>query len=51
MKNLPGETFTGLHLLCLMYVGFKIIEPTLDTGLDYKDAYELALEVHKASVH
>jgi tetratricopeptide (TPR) repeat protein len=51
LKTLPGETFAGLHLLCLMYVGFKIIEPTLDTGLDFKDAYEMALEVHNSSIH
>jgi tetratricopeptide (TPR) repeat protein len=51
LKTLPGETFTGLHLLCLMYVGFKIIEPTLNTGLDFKDAYEMALEVHNSSIH
>jgi len=34
-----------------MYVGFKIIEPTLDTGVDFKDAYEMAREVKKSSVH
>jgi len=51
LKTLPGETFTGLQLLCLMYVGFKTIEPALDTGLDFKDAYEMALEVFNASIH
>jgi hypothetical protein len=34
-----------------MYVGFKIIEPTLNTGLDFKDACEMALEVHNSSIH
>ena len=51
LKSFSSETFTGMHLLCLMYVGFKIIEPGLDTGLDFKEAYELALEAHKSSIH
>jgi tetratricopeptide (TPR) repeat protein len=51
LKSYPKETFTGMHLLCIMYVGFKLIEPDLDTGLDFKDAYEMALEVINSSVH
>jgi len=51
LKSFPNETFTGMHLLCLMYVGFKLIEPDLNTGLDFRDAYEMALEAHKASIH
>ncbi len=51
LKSYPNETFTGMHLLCLMYVGFKLIEPDLNTGLDFKDAYEMALEAHKARIH
>jgi hypothetical protein len=43
---LPGEEFTGLQLVCLMYAGFKQIEPTLDTGLDFHEAYAMALALH-----
>ena len=38
LRSLPGD-FTGLHLLCLEYVGFKIIDPTVDIGFDISAAY------------
>jgi hypothetical protein len=47
LKSIPAEQFSGLQLLCLMYVGFKKIDPTLDTRLDFKDAYEMALKLFK----
>jgi hypothetical protein len=51
LKAYPSETFSGLHLLCLMYVGFRIIEPATNTGLDFSEAYKMALEAHRAMVH
>jgi hypothetical protein len=51
LKAYPGETFTGLSLLCLMYVGFKLYDPSINSGLDFVEAYEMALEAHKAAVH
>lgn len=51
LKSIPGEQFTGLHLLCLMYVGFQKVEPAMDTGLDFKEAYTLALDAYKARFH
>ena len=51
LASYPGETFSGLHLLCLMYVGFTIIDPSLNTGLDFSSAYAMALESHKAVKH
>ena len=51
LKSIPSEQFTGLHLLCLMYVGFQKIEPDMDTGLDFKEAYTLALDAYKARFH
>ena len=51
LKSIPQKKFTGLHLLSLMYTGFKIIEPDLDTGLDFEDAYKMALDVHKSTAH
>lgn len=38
LRNLHGE-FSGLHLLCLEYVGFKIIDPTVDIGFDIAAEY------------
>jgi uncharacterized membrane protein len=45
LKSLPGEQFTGLQLLVFMYVGFKKIDPTVNTGLDFEDAYQTALKL------
>lgn len=51
LKAYPGETFSGLHLLCLMYVGFQLYDPKVDCGLDFSAAYVLAQESHKSMVH
>ncbi len=48
LKSLPGEKFSGLRLMCLMYVGFKRLNPTLDPGMDLHDAYRAALTLHNA---
>jgi tetratricopeptide (TPR) repeat protein len=45
VKSLP-EVYSGLHMLCYMYVGFKIIDPDLDAGIDLKKEYETALAMH-----
>jgi len=41
LRSLPGN-FSGLQLLCFQYVGFKIIDPTLDIGFDIAAEYEEA---------
>jgi tetratricopeptide (TPR) repeat protein len=51
LKTYPGEIFSGLHLLCLMYVGFKLYDPKVDCGLDFAEAYELAQESRTAVLH
>lgn len=28
LQSLPG-TFSGLHLLCMQFVGFQILDPTI----------------------
>jgi Tfp pilus assembly protein PilF len=48
LRALPGETFTGLQLLALMYVAFQHIDPLLDIGVDFKDAYALALKLRQS---
>ena len=47
LRALPGS-FTGLHLMSLMYVGFKRIAPELDSGFDLKAEYEAALQMHRS---
>ncbi len=47
LRSAPGEEFSGLQLLALMYVGFKKIAPEMDTQLDFQEAYEAALQLHE----
>ena len=51
LKSLPDESFAGLHLLCLMYVGFKLYDPAVNCGLDFSEAYTMALDIRKAVIH
>lgn len=44
LGTMEGE-FTGLQLVCYMYVGFKQIEPSLDSGIDLPDEYSMALNL------
>ena len=45
LKSLPG-TFSALHLVCLMYVGFKRFAPDQDIGFDLAGEYAAALALH-----
>lgn len=40
--SIPGKEFTGLQLLAYMYSAFQVIDPFLDTGLEFKKEYEAA---------
>ncbi|OGH05798.1 MAG: hypothetical protein A2W22_01770 [Candidatus Levybacteria bacterium RBG_16_35_11] len=46
---MPGE-FTGLQLICYMYVGFKIIDPTMNSGIDLSREYNTAKQLTTALV-
>jgi Tfp pilus assembly protein PilF len=41
LKSLPGE-FSGLHLVSIMYVGFRRIDPSVDIGTDLAREYVAA---------
>jgi tetratricopeptide (TPR) repeat protein len=45
LRSIPGK-FSGLHLLCIEYVGFKIIDPSVDLGFDLSAEYAEACKVH-----
>jgi predicted Zn-dependent protease len=45
LKNMPGQ-FTGLQLLCLMYVAFKKVAPDKDIGFDLTKEFEIAKTMH-----
>jgi Flp pilus assembly protein TadD len=46
LKSIPGK-FSGLHLLCIEYVGFKVIDPSVDLGFDLSAEYAEACRLHK----
>jgi tetratricopeptide (TPR) repeat protein len=41
LRSIPGK-FSGLHLLCIEYVGFQIIDPKVDIGFDLSAEYAVA---------
>ncbi len=47
LKSIPNHKFSGLHLMCLMYAGFKRIAPEQDAGMDLNDPFLTALQLHK----
>jgi hypothetical protein len=46
LKAAPGEEFSGLEILCLLYAGLKRIAPAgTDPGVDLNDEFAMALEL------
>ena len=45
LRALPGETFSGLELMCLMHAGFKRLAPGEDTGMNLDEPFLTALEL------
>ncbi|MGI8602524.1 MAG: hypothetical protein ACR2OZ_05945 [Verrucomicrobiales bacterium] len=43
LRSLPGERFSGLQLMCLMFAGFKRIAPELDAGMELEEPFLTAL--------
>ncbi len=48
LRTIPGEKFSGLHLMCLMHAGLKRLDPTQNTGMDLDDPFLTALQMHQA---
>lgn len=48
LRSLPDRKFSGLHMMCLMYAGFKRIAPEQDLGMDLNDSFLTALQMHKS---
>ena len=42
LRALPGRTFSALQLICIMYAGFKRIEPGMDIGVDLGEEWGMA---------
>lgn len=50
LASIPKEKFTGLQLMCLMYVGFKKVNPSLNPAPDLDGAYEMALKMFNSKI-
>lgn len=48
LKSLPGERFSGLNMMCLMYAGFKRIAPEHDLQMNLEEPFLIALEMFQA---
>ena len=46
LRSLPGR-FSGLHMVCLMYAAFEIINPTADIGFDLANEYAAAEQMKR----
>ncbi len=40
---LPEGDFSGLHLLCLMHAGIRLLDPQADTGTGLDQEYAMAV--------
>jgi tetratricopeptide (TPR) repeat protein len=47
LKTLPERKFSGLHLMCLMYAGFKRVAPEHEVQMDLNDPFLTALQMHE----
>jgi len=45
LRSLPGESFSGLQLMCLMHAGFQQIAPEQYTGMDLAGPFLMALQL------
>ena len=41
LKSLPGQ-FSGIHLISIMYVGMKELDPDMNPGVDLSAEYDAA---------
>jgi FimV-like protein len=48
LNSLPDEKFSGLHLMCLMFAGFKRIAPEHDLRMDLNEPFLTALEMFES---
>jgi tetratricopeptide (TPR) repeat protein len=47
LRSIPNEKFSGLHLMCLMFAGFKRVAPEQDVGMNLEDPFLSALQLYK----
>jgi len=45
LRTIPGESFSGLEMMCLMHAGFRRLAPDMETGMDLDEPFLVALEM------
>ena len=45
LDSVPDKAFTGLQLTAWMYIGWRILDPSVNTQLDYDSEYEAAIQM------
>lgn len=49
LKALPGESLSGLEVMCILYAGLKRIAPAdTNLGMDLNDEFAMALELYQS---
>src|SRR5437667_3032884 len=48
LGSIPDRKFSGLHLMCLMYAGFKRVTPEHDVGMDLNEPFLTALQLYES---
>src|SRR6266496_5303705 len=48
LKTIPNRKFSGLHLMCLMFAGFKRVAPEEDVGMNLNEPFLTALQLHES---
>jgi hypothetical protein len=48
LQTLAGESFSGLHMMCLMFAGFKRFAPEHDVSMDLEEPFLTALQLYDA---
>lgn len=48
VRVFPGETFSGLNMVCLLYVGIKHLALPMDIGFDLNREYDLADQIWRS---
>ena len=46
LNNCPGEKFSGLQLMCLMYAGFNRFAPEKNLGMNLEKPFRTALQLY-----
>lgn len=47
LSTSSGKEFSGLHLVSLLYVCLRALDPTIDSGIDLHEPYLQALQLHQ----